>query len=73
MNGFQSSSEWIHQGPVSQDWRIRATPDVNGNGVNSILWSNMTTGEQLLWEWDGANFSSPGVFGQASPGWVTQP
>jgi hypothetical protein len=41
--------------------------------VNSILWSNTTTGEQLLWEWNGIIFSSPGVFAQVPSGWATQP
>jgi len=73
MNGFEYSSGWISSAPISEEWQIRATPNVTGNASNSILWSNMVTGEQLLWEWNGTSFASPGVFATIGSHWITQP
>jgi hypothetical protein len=71
MNGFSVSPAWINQGPISQDWQIRATLDVVGNGRNSILWSNVKTGEQVIWIPGGAGFSQTSIeFGP--PPWAVQ-
>jgi len=72
MNGFTIVAQWF-PGAVSLDWQIRGTPDVNGNGVNSILWSNVSTGQQAIWESNGSTFVPGAPFAAAPLPWVAQP
>ena len=72
MNGFTIAAQWF-PGAISLDWQIRATPDVNGNGVNGILWSNVNTGQQAIWTSNGSTFVPGGPFAVAVPAWVVQP
>jgi kumamolisin len=69
MNGFAVSATWINQTPISQDWQIRATPNVVGNNFNSILWSNVQTGEQVIWIPTGSGFSQSSI-GSGPPPWT---
>ncbi len=72
MNGFTIVAQWF-PATVSPDWQIRATPEVNGNGVNDILWSNIITGQQVIWTPNGSTFVPAGPFATAAPAWVVQP
>jgi hypothetical protein len=72
MNGFGVIDQWITV-PISPDWQIRAAPDLNGNGVSSVLWSNIITGQQVIWGSTGAAFYNSAPFGVADPTWVVQP
>ena len=55
MNGFTIVDQRF-PGTVTLDWQIRATPDVNGSGVNGILWSNVNRGQQVIWTPTGSTF-----------------
>ena len=68
MNGFAVSATWINQTPISQDWQITATPNVVGNNFNSILWSNIQTGEQVIWIPAGSGFSQSSIGFSPLPG-----
>jgi hypothetical protein len=72
MNGFTIVAQWF-PGTVSLDWLIRRTPDVNGNGVNSVLWSNVITGQQAIWTSNGSTFVPGAPFAAAPPVWLVQP
>ncbi len=67
MDGFTIVTQWFPSA-VSLDWQIRATPDVNGNGVNSIFWSNVSTGQQAIWTSNGSGFVPGAPFATAPPG-----
>jgi hypothetical protein len=71
MNGFSVSPAWMNQDSIPQDWQIRATPDVVGAGLNSILWSNSVTREQVLWIPGGADLLQINI-GFAAPPWAVQ-
>src|ERR1700747_575593 len=61
MNGFAYTATWIQPTSISQDWQIQATPDAAGNKFNSILWSNIQTGQQVIWVPGGGSFSQSSI------------
>jgi hypothetical protein len=70
MNGFAVSATWINQTPISpQVWQITATPNVVGSNFNSILWSNVQTGEQVIWTPAGTGYSQSSI-GFGPPPWT---
>jgi hypothetical protein len=69
MNGFAVSAQWINQSSISQNWQISGTPDVVGNGLNSILWSDTQTGQQVIWIPGGSGFSQISI-GFGPPPWT---
>jgi hypothetical protein len=80
MNGFAVSPVWINQGSISLDWQIRGTPNVVGNSINSILWSNIKTGEQVIWIPESGPGGGGGssqftqiAIGSAPPPWMVVP
>jgi hypothetical protein len=72
MSGFTILAQWFPPS-VSLDWQIRATPDINGNGVNGILWSNKINGQQAIWTSNGSTFVPGAPFAASAPVWVVQP
>jgi hypothetical protein len=72
MDGLTIVAQWF-PGAISLDWQIRATPDVSGNGVNSIFWSNMSTSQQAIWTSNGSTFVPGAPFAAAAPAWAVQP
>ncbi len=72
MDGFAANPQWVHQGPEDAQWQIRATPAVSGNGLSSILWSDLLTGQQVLWTPSAGSYPASTI-GFASPPWAVQP
>ncbi len=46
-----------NNGFVPIEWEIQAVADFNRDGKPDIVWRNMTTGQNLIWEMDGVNFA----------------
>jgi hypothetical protein len=56
------------------NWKIAATPDLNGNGRADLLWQHQTTGQLLGWIMEGAVMIRDETFtpGNVDPSWQLQ-
>jgi hypothetical protein len=72
VNGFAVTTQWFLAG-VPTGWQIEATPDVDGNNVNSVLWSNIVTGAQVIWTSNGSALLPEAPFALVNPAWTVQP
>jgi isocitrate dehydrogenase len=56
MNGLSATSFSVLL--TNPDWKITATPDLNGDGKSDLLWYNAVSGQTVAWLMDGLSPTS---------------
>jgi hypothetical protein len=52
-SGSSYAATWRDLGAVYGTWSVAAIGDYTGDGSEDILWRNTTTGENLIWDFEG--------------------
>src|SRR5260370_39568171 len=54
-------------------WKVKATGDVNGDGMSDIVLQNDNSGQVWVWEMSGTTIIGGGNVGTPDPGWQVMP
>lgn len=71
LRGPEYAAEWRDFGTVYGDWEIVGTGDYTGDRSDDLLWRNLTTGENLIWDIDGGTVTRGIALPQVGTDWTT--
>jgi hypothetical protein len=69
-NGSTLSYTVRNLGSVSANWTIAGVADINGDGIDDIVWFHAPSGTVYAWTMAATGIASAGAIGMVTPGWT---